>query len=1324
MLKPRLYPFLFLLLTCYLSVGASPTSGRTDYFFKQISLREELSQTTVRCILCDDKGQIWVGTQFGLNRFDREEMKHYLHEPGNPFSLPHNKIYFCAEDSLAGLWVGTEEGVAVYRRESDDFRQAVLPDGRPVNAQSYLLTGTGVILGGKDELFAYSYRNKEIEALPFRAKEKINDYFRDICPLSPGKLLLSTRWNGCWIYDEGTGGIERCPFIPFNDILSLYTDSRQITWVAPYGKGIYGYDQSGCLLYWFATGNSALKNNIVLDIIEKDGELWLATDGGGIGILNLETRTVRTIEHQPGNNRSLPVNSFYCLYSDNENNIWAGSIRGGIIGVKEVHACTYKDAPLNTPYGLSEKTVVSLYEDTDGMLWIGTDGGGVNRFDPHTRTFRHYPDTYGKKVVSLVRFNDRELLLSCFGEGLYIFDKRTGRRRPLPFRGADGNDYFSKGISVNLVNLSDTLFYLLGYKTYAYTPRTGRFAEVPFPANGSKTITFQEICTHGDTTYLLNPYHIGLLNRKRACIEPLFAFPKEQGEMNAAYRARSGEFWLGTTTGLYRYNPATKNLTAVSTALFDNINTLLEDAQGRIWVGTQRQLFAYSPVQNTFILFGETEGVSANEYLFKPTLQARNGDLYMGGVNGLLYIKNDMPFPEYPEPVIRLLDVILDGTPAQQVRKDGNNRITVPWNHTSLAVKVIAKENDLLRKKLFRFRVEGLSGQSIDTYTHTLSLRSLPPGDYRVWVSCNKKDGNWSTPVEILAIEVRPPWWKSGWFFLLCLTVIVVSAGFFIRLAMKRKEEKLQLEMKEHEKKTYEEKVRFLINISHELRTPLTLIYAPLQRLLRSGEVKGGALAQQLTTVYKQARQMKNLINMVLNVRKMEVGEGAVDIRLHRLPEWLRSVAEDFTLELAAKNMELVYELDPAVTEVPFDDAKCEIILSNLLMNALKFSEAHTRITISVREMNGFVRIAVSDQGIGLGGVDASRLFTRFYQGDPNRDGSGIGLSYSRVLVELQGGRIHAFDNPDKGATFFFELPAENRTGKSLCEAKPYLNELLFLPEQPEPEGRPFDLDIYSLIVVEDEPELRNYLKETLKEYFKNVYAAEDGREASEIIRSQQPDLVVSDVMMPRMNGFELCKMIKEDVEISHIPVILLTARDDAESISTGYKIGADSYVAKPFDMDFLLTVIRNLLRNREAVKLEYKKGVSPVLPEASTFSHADEKFLLKLNRLIAGHIGNPQLDVQFLAAEMAMSRASLYNKMKAICAIGINDYINKIRMEKAAHLLLSSDASILEVSEQCGFSNQRYFSTVFKQLYGTTPSKYRQAQRNASRCDETDGNE
>lgn len=1311
MLKPGLYPFLFLWLTCYLLLCSVPAGGQTDYFFKQISIREELSQTTVRCILCDDKGQIWAGTQFGLNRFDREEMKHYLHEPGNPFSLPHNKIYFCAEDSLSGLWVGTEEGVAVYRQESDDFLQAVLPDNRNVSAQSYLLTDTGMILGGKDELFAYSYRNRKIEALPFRAKEKINDYFRGICPLSPGKLLLSTRWNGCWIYEEPTGGIERCPFIPFKDILALYTDSRQITWVAPYGKGIYGYDVSGHLLYCFTTENSALKNNIVLDIVEKDGELWLATDGGGIGILNPETRTVRTIEHQPGNNRSLPVNSFYCLYSDNEDNIWAGSIRGGIIGVKEVHACTYKDAPLNTPYGLSEKTVVSLYEDTDGTLWIGTDGGGVNRFDPHTRTFRHYPDTYGKKIVSLVRFNDRELLVSCFGEGLYIFDKQTGQSRPLRFRGSDENDYFSKGISVNLVNLSDTLFYLLGYKTYAYAPRTGRFTEVPFPASGSKTVTFQEICTEGDTTYLLNPYQMGLLDSRRGYIEPFLSFPKEKGEMNAAYRARSGEFWLGTTTGLYRYNPATKKLMGVSSALFDNINTLLEDAQGRVWIGTQRQLFAYSPVRSTFILLGETDGVSANEYLFKPTLRARNGDLYMGGVNGLLYIKNDMPFPEYPEPVIRLLDVLVDGTPAQKADKNGTNRVTVPWNHTSLAVKIIAKENDLLRKKLFRFRVEGLSGKSIDTYTHTLLLRSLPPGDYRVWVSCNKKDGNWSAPVEILSVEVRPPWWKTVWFFLLCLTAVVVSAGFFIRLAMKRKEERLQLEMKEHEKKTYEEKVRFLINISHELRTPLTLIYAPLQRLLRSGEVKG-ALAQQLTTVYKQARQMKNLINMVLNVRKMEVGQGAVDIRLHRLPEWLWSVAEDFALEFSAKNMELVYELDPAVTEVPFDDAKCEIILSNLLMNALKFSEAHTCITISTQKISGFVRIAVSDQGIGLNGVDANRLFTRFYQGDPNRDGSGIGLSYSRVLVELQGGRIHAFDNPDKGATFFFELPAENRTGKSLCEARPYLNELLFLPEQPEPEARPFDLGIYTLMIVEDEPELRNYLKETLKEYFKNVYAAEDGQAASDMICSRQPDLVISDVMMPRMNGFELCKIIKEDVEISHIPVILLTARDDTESMCAGYKIGADSYVTKPFDMDFLLTVIRNLLRNREAVKLEYKKRVSLMVPEESTFSQADEQFLLKLNRLIADNIGNSQLEVRFLAAEMAMSRASLYNKMKAICAIGINDYINKIRMEKAVHLLLATDASILEISEQCGFSNQRYFSTVFKQLFNATPSKYRQEKK------------
>ena len=339
--------------------------------------------------------------------------------------------------------------------------------------------------------------------------------------------------------------------------------------------------------------------------------------------------------------------------------------------------------------------------------------------------------------------------------------------------------------------------------------------------------------------------------------------------------------------------------------------------------------------------------------------------------------------------------------------------------------------------------------------------------------------------------------------------------------------------------------------------------------------------------------------------------------------------------------------------------------------------------------------------------VDITRLFERFYQGTHDRHGTGIGLSYARLLVEMHGGRIGAANNAGKGATFFYELPLNNTTTSIV--ARPYLNELLVSSGEKNDTAVDFSVRKYSVLVVEDEPELRNYLKVSLKESFRQVYVAGDGVEGFDMAIRHLPDIIISDVMMPRMDGFEFCRLLKSNLEVSHIPVILLTARTDQASTVQGYKEGADFYLPKPFDLEFLLAIVRNLLKNREAVKLRYKEGKGTVSPKEDTISNADEQFVKKLNDLIREQLENPELDVNFVATQMAMSRASLYNKLKALTGVSIGDYINKFRMARVLELLADKELSLLEISEKAGFTNQRYFSTVFKQAYGTTPSKYRQ---------------
>lgn len=580
--------------------------------------------------------------------------------------------------------------------------------------------------------------------------------------------------------------------------------------------------------------------------------------------------------------------------------------------------------------------------------------------------------------------------------------------------------------------------------------------------------------------------------------------------------------------------------------------------------------------------------------------------------------------------------------------------------------------------------------------------------------SCTAKDGSWIPNQEVLELTILPPWYRTWWFILSCAIFAAAVIIETFRRTLKRKEEKLKWAMKEHEQQVYEEKVRFLINISHELRTPLTLIHAPLNRILKSLSSDDNHYLP-LKAIYRQSQRMKNLINMVLDVRKMEVGESKMQIQPHPLNQWIEHVSQDFINEGEAKNVRIRYTLDPRIETVSFDKDKCETILSNLLINALKHSPENTEITITSELLPkaGRVRISIIDQGNGLQQVDIRKLFTRFYQGTGEQSGTGIGLSYSKILVELHGGSIGARNNQETGATFFFELPLKQGIEEIICQPKAYLNELISDDKNEHiPNESNFDTTPYTILVVDDNPDLTDFLKKSLGEYFKRIVIASDGVEALQLIKNHAPDIIVSDVMMPRMNGYELCKNMKEDITISHIPIILLTARDDRQSQLSGYKNGADGYLTKPFEIEMLMEIIRNRLKNRESTKKRYlNAGLIPAAEE-STFSQADETFLLKLNQIIQENLDSSSLDVTFICKEIGMSRASLYNKLKALTDMGANDYINKFRMEKAITLITGTEMSFTEIAEKVGFTTSRYFSTAFKQYTGETPTQYKEKRK------------
>ena len=1279
-------------------------SEAKQYFFQQIPSQNGLS-SMVRCMeVSQEKGYVWIGTRSGIGRFDGYEQRRYLR--GN--------VTHILEDEEHTIWVITEKGVFRYNEIEDNFILVRDKDNNPVIASSLCLWEDGVIFGGRGRLYKYNYEDHIIN-LFHTLKPNGKYHISNLYQWDSHTLLATNRWAKALFIDIATGNTRPVPFNS-EQIISLLIDRKGNVWVAHYNQGVSCYGRNGKQLQTYHTQNSPLKTNVVLSLEEHNGQIWMGTDGGGIHILNPQTGKISTLRYIPGDRYSLPANSILCLYNDKSNNMWAGSVRNGLINIKEVGMKTYQDVLPGQNYGLSEKTILSIYQDNDNPIWIGTDGGGINLFDPATGKFHHILSTWEEKVASITGMDKNHLLVSLFSQGLFVFHKETHRYQPLVIINDSINDILChRGKTVNVYQNTPETILMLSETPYKY--HIGKKQFIPITKGKGITDivgTLLPINSTGEDCYLHDLEHIYKINSSLNELELIFTCQTDT-VFNSVSLDENGLLWIGSNYGLSYYNPVTKQYTLVPNTLINEISSLICDRQGRVWIGTEEKLFAYLIKEKKFILFGEPDGVVQNEYLEKPRLLSSSGDIYMGGVNGLLHINRHLPDEPALLPTLQLADILVGGERVYD-RISNDHQLSVNEKSKPIIIKIITRNKDIFRKPMYRYTITGLNGQNIYSYLPEINLSSLPTGSYHIKAACSTRNGDWTADYDILTLIVLPPWYKSGWFILSCTLFIFVSVILIFILLLRNKETKLKWAMKEHEQQVYEEKVRFLINISHELRTPLTLIHAPLKQLMDklTADNENYPLIQ---SICKQSERMKNILNTVLNVRKMEVGQSTLHVQSIQLDEWAEQLISDFKPEASVRGITLVYQPEPEIQTLCFDKEKCTTILTNLLINALKYTPDESTISISTRlSEDKRVRISISDQGPGLKDVDTNNLFVRFYQGNNSRPGTGIGLSYSKILVEQHGGNIGAYDNKNfgsPGATFWFELPLNTEPGNITLHPQEYLNTLLAPTQEtesiPEQQEENKTAQSHTLLIVDDNKDLTDYLATALKDRFKTIWVAADGEEALRLCRKKRPHIVVSDIQMPRMNGYELCKQIKEDLEISHIPVILLTARNDEESQLYGYKNGADAYVTKPFEVSMLYAIICSQLHNRERMRTRYT-DIGPLPPpEEGTFSSADEEFLNRLNQIITEHLDNEQLGIPFICDKIGISRASLYNKLKALTDMGANDYITQIRMERAIWLILHTELSVNDIADKTGFSTARYFSTVFKQHTGCSPTQYRE---------------
>lgn len=1288
-------------ITAVLIITVWSAFSHEQLIFTQLSQKDGLS-TTVNNIFMEDQGDAWISTPGGLFHFNGS----ILHKVQNSL-LEGCSVTQTDMDSKGNHWIITNAGILRRDPEDGSFEKISIPDTEgTVLFYSLCHDDTGVYFGGNGRIYRYDYEDKQFHLLcDMQGRHSFT--CRNICFLDERTLLCSSL-NGTLMVDKETGEIDESPLASRQEIVYSMTDSKGNIWLALYNRGIKVYSRNGNLLHEFNTENSGLSNNVVLCMTEKDSIIWAGTDGGGINVINPADNTIKVLSHISGDDSSFPAHSIKSIYTDKYGNIWAGSVRDGLIRISQSGMKTFSDSHIGTTSGLSNSTVLHIYQDPlTEKIWLGTDGEGLNLFDPETFEFTHFASTLRKKVTSIASYTEDELVISIFSDGIWIFDKKTGRIRPMLIDDKDLNfqiRYSGRGITLH--NEADGSLLILGNTADRYDRMTGRCQPVT-RNDGNKA---------NGNFYVIGPSESGSWIHDHKILYHLETggtIMEEKGTYDrAGIRSGSigpdGTIWLATDSGLVHFDTADGSFTEIETPLFDAAKSVVCDKMSRVWVGTEKRLFAYLTDSRSFAMFGESDGAALNEYLPKSHLLAKNGDIYLGGVLGLLRADSSYTIENDEEPILKLHGLKVDGKDVQ-VGRDLFHKISRKNN--TLSINVSAYEKDMFREKMFRFYT-GRGGDATETASATLSMQQMPaPGVYDIMVSCSKRNGEWSKPVRIITLDIPQPFYLTWWFLASCIVFVAGTTLAVVFSILRRKESRMQFALKEQEQKVYEEKVSMLINISHELRTPLTLIMAPLKRLINETDSSDGSLPV-MNRIYRQSRRMRDLLNTVLDLRKMEVGKSYLKIESISYNDWLAHTVEDIRNEEKEAGINIVLNLDENIGDVEIDRQKCDTVVTNILMNAIKHSTAGDTITIGTRlSDDGMVRTWVSDQGPGLMDADTSRLFTRFYQSNQENYGSGIGLSYSKILVELHGGRISAGNNPDRGASFWWEIPVISPVeNDSRIPSRAYLNELLGhdMPKTGADKGsHSVDMSGMSIMLVDDNQDLLDFMREALCANFSEIILTTSGNQAFRMIESGTvPDMVISDVNMADGDGFKLCNDIKSNEKFSHIPVVLLTARGEEQSQSESYRLGADGFIAKPFEIDTLLELIRSIFRRKAEIKRKYLDNDGSI---TSGFGSDEEGFIIRFNKVIEDNLTNPDLDQQILCRELGISRAALYNKIKAITGTGSKEYITRIRIERAKILIENGNLSFTEISEMTGFSAPSYFSTAFKNHTGYTPSGYRQ---------------
>ena len=1279
---------------------------------KTLTFKDGLSSNRIKDITRDSLGAYWIGTERGLDRIMEGSVVNYKGTKG----LDGKEILFVTTDTSGRLWAGTADGLFLYDFTSDSF-SAMYAEGLPLYPIFYDIYPDGIVFSTTTGIIRYKNGTDIPEILVKRIKNVPDNSYCTLSLQDSTRAIAISKTGEILSIDLKTGKLEKIFSIGSRSFIKdACLDSNGNLWVAVYDTGLYCISiKEKKVSASFSVHDSFLEGCIILDIEIHGDKLWVSTDGKGIFLINIIDFTVANIESELSYKMPEEVMSVNSIFKHGDE-LWLGTIRHGIVQLSKssIRSFCEKDFFPGKIPNVNSSTVQAICEDRHGKIWIGTDGGGITVYDPVSKIFNSLANLENEKIVAIECIDRSRMLLSIYYKGIYEYDTLSGKMKKIPIIDSiNETRILNLDLIIGLKRLANGDILVLANDIYIYDHHTGKIHESGINIHDGRS--FKVASMQKDTAILYTSsviYRISLRDKKA---QRLFLSPS--GDINCV-RLSGGTLYI--IQGHSMSSLKLDSMEYMRSPFIHNSGLLtIETGQkGTLWTATQDMLIRIDgEYGKSCTIFGKENGVSPNEFISGVSLMACDGTIYFGGNTGLCVVRESALQSEEPHN-ISIMSVRLDTDMREKSGNSTSSVITVPWDYESLKINVCLNGADPFSRHKFRYTITGRNQSAIYS-DNTLSLPALAPGSYNIDIAYLSPKDEWIEDKSVMKVHVQAPWWQSFVFIAGIMILLTVGGALTAYLYHRREKIKAARLYRQRKEKLAENKISFLTNISHELRTPLTLIYAPLKRLMEKDTGSSGIQKSDLSGILAQTKYMISLINMVLDSRKLEEGYGKLNLQPHDLNAWLQATVNEFRSEYESKGISIRLEADEKISSVTYDEGKFHIILSNLLMNAWKYSEPHTEVTVRSSEKDGRIRIEVSDQGIGINGVDTETLFGRFVQAHKQSNGFGLGLAYTKQLVEAHpGGTIGAFPNKSQGSTFWFEIP-EGLQGdtqgmaRGTIESEDYETPVQDSAEPQEAAREDniinIDTSAYSVLIAEDEPELLMFLKQELSGSFKKVYAAPDGKEAYGMALKTIPDIIVSDVMMPFMDGYELCRKIKNDIKVSHIPVILLTAQAEQGHRAEGYKSGADIFLAKPFDIPTLISAIRNTLYSREMIKEKYRNlSTVPVSVAEDTFSNADEQFMLKIDKFIEENISNDSLNAQMIAEYACMGRASFYKKVKEILGIGIMEYVTRKRMALAARLLTGTHLQVSEIALKAGYPDNQYFSRAFKQHFGQSPSTYR----------------